>query len=96
MKAFIVAIASVVALLIVVSAGESDVTEMVCIPGQPYMEDCNQCFCNGDGSAGVCTRMGCPQYPICTDGKMMINENSDICICRKGVLFCYPQPNRNN
>lgn len=90
MKAFIVSIASFAALLVVVSAEGLDPTEMHCIPGQSYMVDCNYCHCNSNGSFGACSFMACPQYPICTDGAMKRNDRGDVCICRRGQLFCYP------
>lgn len=90
MRAFIVAIACFVALLVVVSAGGLDATEKHCIPSQSYMEDCNNCHCDLKGSSTGCTRMMCPEYTPCTDGIMKRNEHGDVCICRKGVLFCYP------
>lgn len=90
MKAFIVWIASFVALLVVVSAGEGDDTEMSCIPNENYMMDCNHCFCDSTGLIGACTYKGCAKSN-CTEGTISRNESGDFCICRKGMLFCFPR-----
>lgn len=89
MKAFIVAIASFVALLVVVSAGASTYTAMRCIPGQSYSINCNRCECTKWGFPLLCTKKSCPDHEPCIHGKIKKSGNCDICICNGGSWFCY-------
>lgn len=89
MKAFIVAIASFVALLAVVSAEASKDTRIRCIPHQLYTMDCNLCICSSMGFHLFCTKKSCPYHKTCIHGKMKETGNCEICICNGGSWYCY-------
>lgn len=74
MRAFLVAIASFVALLAVVSAGASKDTRTRCIPGQSNSMNCNRCKCSG-GFPLLCTKKNCPDQ-TCIHGKMKRSSES--------------------